>query len=103
MDLNVVIKVPNRIMVLAYVTIQGNLEDCSMNVTAGTRMVTEFQAAPTSSNAVIWISPCHSLEALLVSVARIEERSQDGKNNVATIDIVTEHSLIVRVVSLVNL
>ena len=53
MALNVVIRVPNRLMALVYATIQANLEDYSMNVTPGTKMGTEFQVALMNSNAVI--------------------------------------------------
>ena len=51
--LNVVIWEPGQLMVLEYAMTQINLEDFSMNVTAGMRMVIEFQAVLMSSNAVL--------------------------------------------------
>ena len=98
MALNVVIRVLNRLMALVYATIQRNLEDSSMDVMAGIRMVKEFQAVLMSSNAVISIGPFKGLEAFLESVAWKEELRRDGKNNVATIHIVDKHSPTVRAV-----
>ena len=76
---NVVIRVLNQFMVTENVMIQSYLVNHGMNVTAGMRMVIEFQAVLMSSNAVIFTCSIFRLG----SVARIEERTWDCKNSVA--------------------